>query len=56
MHFEHSGEIWRDFHQLVPGVLFAEGITAQVSAEPRAATFTAVARSRLATAAEGELP
>jgi len=56
MHFEHSGEIWRDFPQLVPGVLFAEGITAQVSAEPRAATFIAAARSRLATAAEGELP
>jgi DNA/RNA-binding domain of Phe-tRNA-synthetase-like protein len=56
MHFEHSGEIWRDFPQLVPGALFAEGITAGVSAGSRAATFTAVARSRLAKAAEGELP
>ena len=56
MHFEHSGEIWRDFPQLVPGVLFAEGITAGVSAGSRAATFTAVARSRLAKSAEGELP
>jgi DNA/RNA-binding domain of Phe-tRNA-synthetase-like protein len=56
MHFEHSGEIWRDFPQLVPGVLFAEGITAGVSAGSRAATFTAVARSRLAKGAEGELP
>ena len=56
MHFEHSGEIWRDFPQLVPGVLFAEGITAGVPAGSRAATFTAVARSRLAKSAEGELP
>ena len=47
MHFEHSGEIWRDFPQLVPGVLFAEGITAGVSAGSRAATFTAVARSSM---------
>ena len=56
MYFEHSGEIWRDFPQLVPGVLFAEGITARISAESRAATFTAVARSRLAEVPEGELP
>ena len=56
MHFEHSGEIWRDFPQLVPGVLFAEGITAGVSAGSRAAAFTAVARSRLAKVTEGELP
>jgi len=56
MYFEHSGEIWRDFPQLVPGVLFAEGITASISAESRAATFTAVAQSRLAEVPEGELP
>jgi DNA/RNA-binding domain of Phe-tRNA-synthetase-like protein len=56
MHFGHSGEIWRDFPQLVPGVLFAEGITAGVSAGSRAATFTAVAQSRLAKVTEGELP
>src|SRR5215510_158101 len=56
MHFEHSGEIWRDFPQLVPGVLFAEGITAHAAAGSRAAMFTAVARSRLAQVPEGELP
>src|SRR5215510_3425316 len=56
MHFEHSGEIWRDFPQLVPGVLFAEGITAHAAAGSRAAMFTAVARDRLAKAPEGELP
>jgi len=56
MYFEHSGEIWRDFPQLVPGVLFAEGITARISAESRAAKLTAVAQSRLAEGPEGELP
>jgi DNA/RNA-binding domain of Phe-tRNA-synthetase-like protein len=56
MDFAHSGEIWRDFPQLVPGVLFAEGITAQAAAESRAAMFTAVAQSRLAKVPEGELP
>lgn len=56
MHFEHSGGIWRDFPQLVPGILFAEGITAGVSRGSRAAKFTAAARSRLAQVSEGELP
>ncbi len=27
MYFQHSPEIWRDFPALVPGVLYAEGIT-----------------------------
>jgi DNA/RNA-binding domain of Phe-tRNA-synthetase-like protein len=56
MHFEHSGEIWRDFPELVPGVLFAEGISSGVSAGSRTARFTAVARSRLADRPESELP
>ena len=56
MHFEHSGEIWRDFPELVPGVLFAEGISSGVPAGSRTARFTAVARSRLAYKPESELP
>ena len=56
MHFEHSGEIWRDFPQLVPGALYAEGITHDVPVGPRAGTFIATARSRLAERPEGELP
>ena len=56
MHFQHSGEIWRDFPELVPGVLFAEGITDDVSAGSGTAKFMAVARSRLAGMPEGELP
>src|SRR5215469_2367678 len=56
MHFQHSGEIWRDFPELVPGVLLAEGITPDVSADSFIAKFTALARSRLAEAPESEFP
>ena len=56
MYFEHSGEIWRDFPELVPGVLFAEGLHPGVPVGARTARFTAVARSRLADGSEAELP
>ncbi len=56
MDFQHSGEIWRDFPELVPGIVFADGIRHDVAAGDRAARFTAVARSRLAGATEAELP
>ncbi len=29
MHFQHSAGLWRDFPALVPGVLYADGITSQ---------------------------
>jgi DNA/RNA-binding domain of Phe-tRNA-synthetase-like protein len=56
MHFQHSGEIWRDFPELVPGVVAADGITHDVSVGDRAARFTAIASARLAARAESELP
>jgi DNA/RNA-binding domain of Phe-tRNA-synthetase-like protein len=56
MDFQHSGEIWRDFPELVPGAIFADGITGDVPAGDRVARFTAIARSRLDTAMESELP
>lgn len=56
MHFCHAREIWRDFPELVPGVLFAEGITKDVSVGPRISRFNAVAESRLAASTEGEFP
>lgn len=56
MHFQHSGEIWRDFPQLVPGVLYAEGITHDAPVGSRTGMFIATARSRLAERPEGELP
>jgi DNA/RNA-binding domain of Phe-tRNA-synthetase-like protein len=56
MDFRHSGEIWRDFPELVPGVIFAGGITHDAPAGDGAARFTATARGRLEGAAESELP
>jgi DNA/RNA-binding domain of Phe-tRNA-synthetase-like protein len=56
MYFQHSAEIWRNFPDLVPGVMAAGGITADVPVPARAAELTAVAASRLAGATESELP
>jgi DNA/RNA-binding domain of Phe-tRNA-synthetase-like protein len=56
MHFQHSGDVWRDFPALVPGVLYAEGITADVPAGSRIDGYAAAAKSRLAQSAESELP
>src|SRR5208282_3249790 len=56
MDFQHSGEIWRDFPELVAGVVFADGITSDVAADDRVAAFAAIANSRLADATESELP
>jgi DNA/RNA-binding domain of Phe-tRNA-synthetase-like protein len=55
MKFEHSACIWRDFPQLVPGVLYLEGVTADAGVET--GRFYATAGSRLAAVAtESELP
>jgi DNA/RNA-binding domain of Phe-tRNA-synthetase-like protein len=55
MYFCHSSEIWRDYPQLVPGVLLAERITRDASVAPQIAKFYAIAESRLATTSEGEM-
>jgi DNA/RNA-binding domain of Phe-tRNA-synthetase-like protein len=54
--FQHSPEIWRDFPELVPGVLHAEGITPRGTVDERLATYHAVAEARLAASSVGELP
>ncbi len=56
MYFQHASEIWRDFPELVPGVLFATGITNDVSVEPHLERFTGSAETRLASATEAEFP
>ena len=57
MHFQHSGDIWRDFPQLVPGVLYAGGITGGRGGRAGGRRFAAVAKARLAAVpAESELP
>jgi len=56
MHFQHSGEIWHDFPELVPGVMFAAGITGDVPVASRVSKYGAIASSRLAEGPESELP
>lgn len=56
MHFQHSSDIWRDFPELVPGALYAEGITPEVSPAARVAAHAERAAARLAGVSEGELP
>ena len=56
MDFQHSAEIWRDFPELVPGIVLADGITHDVAAGDRVAKLTAIAKSRLNGATESELP
>lgn len=56
MYFEHSAEIWRDFPELVPAVMVAEGITPDVDVEHRVAKFHDLAGARLAERTESELP
>jgi len=56
MYFCHSTEIWRDYPELVAGVIAVEGITKEAAVSAQAAKFEAIAQSRLATISEGELP
>jgi DNA/RNA-binding domain of Phe-tRNA-synthetase-like protein len=53
MRFRHSSELWRDFPQLVAGVLYVEGIGKDIDVDPTAYTQRALAR--LAGTTEGEL-
>jgi len=56
MHFEHSSEIWGSFPDLVPGVLYAEGIVPGATVEESVNKFYGVAESRLAGGPESEFP
>lgn len=56
MDFQHRGEIWLDFPELVAGVVFAGGITPDVAAGDHIDKFTAIACARLEGSAESELP
>jgi DNA/RNA-binding domain of Phe-tRNA-synthetase-like protein len=56
MYFQHSAEIWRGYPQLVPGVLYVEGITHEACVDGVTENFVAIARARLAERAESELP
>jgi DNA/RNA-binding domain of Phe-tRNA-synthetase-like protein len=54
MHFQHSAALWRDFPALVPGVLYAKGITADAGIST--GRYEKIATGRLAGGPESELP
>ena len=54
MYFQHAAALWRDFPSLVPGALYAEGITGAAAADTD--HLTAIAKARLADRQEGEFP
>jgi DNA/RNA-binding domain of Phe-tRNA-synthetase-like protein len=57
MHFQHAAAIWRDFPALVPGVLYAENITADVKdADRGTGRYEEIARDKLTGGPESELP
>jgi DNA/RNA-binding domain of Phe-tRNA-synthetase-like protein len=56
MYFQHAPEIWQNFPELVPGIVFTEGIIPDVKVADGIARFNDVARSRLAQAPESEFP
>jgi len=56
MIFQHSQEIWRDFPELVPGVIAADGIASDTTVDEQVETYSRLASGRLAHATESELP
>jgi DNA/RNA-binding domain of Phe-tRNA-synthetase-like protein len=59
VYFAHDSAIWRDFPALVPGALFAEGITPRAEIDEideRVARFTRRAAERLDGGMESEFP
>ena len=48
--------IWREFPELVPGVMHVTGIRPDVDVEPLIAKYEAIARERLADTTESALP
>ena len=54
MYFQHAAALWRDFPSLVPGVLYAEGITSDATTDTE--RWTTIAKARLADGPESEFP
>jgi DNA/RNA-binding domain of Phe-tRNA-synthetase-like protein len=56
MRFRHTPDIWRDFPQLVPGLLYVTDIDAGADVSARLEPYFERARARLAQGPESELP
>jgi DNA/RNA-binding domain of Phe-tRNA-synthetase-like protein len=55
MHFAHADAVWRDYPELVAGVIAVEGIDAHARVDAEVAELAAVAESRLAAGPESGL-
>jgi DNA/RNA-binding domain of Phe-tRNA-synthetase-like protein len=55
MHFAHADAVWRDYPELVAGVIVVDGIDAGARVDAPVADFTAAAESRLAAGPESGL-
>jgi DNA/RNA-binding domain of Phe-tRNA-synthetase-like protein len=55
MHFTHADAVWRDYPELVAGVIVVDGIGTGARVDAPVAHFTAVAESRLASGPESGL-
>ena len=56
MYFEHSSDIWRQFPELVVGVIQTAGISADADVDAPIAELTEIARGRLGNGSESLLP
>ncbi len=56
MVFSHAPDIWTQCPELVPGVLFARGISTRASVDAQVARFSATAQARLDGGSESALP
>jgi DNA/RNA-binding domain of Phe-tRNA-synthetase-like protein len=54
--FRHAAEIWRDFPELVAGVVYADGVGGGPEVRDRVAEWTGRAGERLGGRTESELP
>lgn len=56
MYFSHSPDIWREFPQLVPGLLVVEGVHPQLDTEAYIQTWYQRAREHLGRGPESHMP
>ncbi len=56
MYLYHTGEIWRQFPQLVPGIIVIEGIDSNLNSEPKLSSWFQLAIDRLKQSTESQLP
>jgi len=56
MYLHHTGEIWRQFPQLVPGIIVIESIDSNLNSEPKLSSWFQLAIDRLDQSSESQLP